>query len=176
MGYSDTVASLGGGYSTKRVEDVDGTFHFAKRKLMGTWINTSLYQQVWKAISQEGKYRDYAWTIKADADAVFFPSRLVPRIKLIPRATTGSFLVNCKGVDYGFFGSLEVFSEVAFSTLLVNMDKCNKTLPWTLGIKNGKYGPMGADVFASYAPVQKARRLVDVLQGIQRSRGALYCL
>jgi len=146
--YSDTVASLGGGYSTKMVHDVDGTFHFAKRKYTGTWVNTGIFQQVWKAIGQEGKYKAYAWTVKVDADAVFFPSRLVPRIKLIPRATTGSFLTNCKQVDYGFFGSLEVFSEIAFSSLLVNIDKCNKTLPWTLGIKGGKYGPMGEDLFA----------------------------
>lgn len=146
--YSDVATSLGDSFSTKMVHDVDGTFHFAKRKEEGTWINTGMYQQAWKAISAAGTYKAYDWTVKADADAVFFPDKLVNRIKLMPRATTGVILNNCKDVDYGFFGALEVFSEVAFSSLLANMDKCNKTLPWTIGIENGKYGPMGEDLFA----------------------------
>jgi len=66
----------------------------------------------------------------------------------MPRAPTGVFLTNCKQVDYGFFGSLEVFSEIAFSSLIVNMDKCSNMLPWKIGIKGGKYGPMGEDLFA----------------------------
>lgn len=78
----------------------------------------------------------------------FFPSRLVKRIEFMPRATTGVFLTNCKSVDNGFFGSLEVFSEIAFSSLAANVDKCNNTLPWTIGVKGGEYGPMGEDLFA----------------------------
>jgi hypothetical protein len=146
--YSDVVVSLGTDYSTKQVHDVDVTFHFARRKETGAWINTGMFQQAWKAIDKAGTYKSYDWTVKADADAVFLPSRLVKRIEHMPRASTGVFLTNCKQVDYGFFGSLEVFSEIAFSVLLVNLDTCNKTLPWTVGIKHGKYGPMGEDLFA----------------------------
>lgn len=148
--YSDVAASLGSGgdYPTKVVHDVDNTFHFAKRKVTGTWVNTGLFQQVWKAIGQAAKYQNFDWTIKVDADAVFFPHRLVQRIQLMPRASNGVFLTNCKHVDYGFFGSLEVFSQMAFNVLLANMDKCNSTLPWTIGIKDGEYGPMGEDLFA----------------------------
>ena len=37
------------------VEDVDNDFQFAKRRHMGTWINTSLSAQVWKAIAVKGR-------------------------------------------------------------------------------------------------------------------------
>jgi hypothetical protein len=146
--YSDVEVSLCDGYTTGKVYDVDNTFHVARRKETGAWINTGMFQQVWKAIAKAGTYRNYDWTVKADADAVFLPYRLVARVAQMPRATTGVILTNCPKVDYGFFGSLEVFSKTAFDVLLANLDKCNKALPWILGLKGGKFGPMGEDLFA----------------------------
>ena len=67
-------------------------------------VNTGLYAQVWKAIAEKGDYADYDWTVKVDADCVFFLHQLVDRIKLLPAAPTGAFLANCEGVEYGFFG------------------------------------------------------------------------
>ena len=32
----------------------------------GTWINTGMYQQVWKALGKKATYADY-WTVKVDA-------------------------------------------------------------------------------------------------------------
>jgi len=68
--------------------------------------------------------------------------------QLVPAA--GMYLENCKFVDYGLFGNLEVFSRVAFTTLLQNIDECkaDPAINWKRGIKNGKYGPMGEDLFA----------------------------
>merc|ERR1712232_1100011 len=45
-------------------------------------------------------------------------------------------------------GNLEVFSKNAFGTLLTQMEDCYAGLNWKVGIKNGKYGPMGEDLFA----------------------------
>merc|ERR1712113_1359414 len=36
------------GVTVFKVEDPENEFHFAKRKHMGTWINTGMYKQVWK--------------------------------------------------------------------------------------------------------------------------------
>merc|ERR1712117_234983 len=62
----------------------------------------------------------------------------------------GIYLENCKYVDYGYFGNLEVFSQVAFKTLIANIDMCKASaeVHWKVGIQNGKYGPMGEDLFA----------------------------
>lgn len=59
--------------------------------------------------------------------------------------------MNCPGVQYGFFGNMEVFSKTAFSTLLENIDDCKAdtdTINWKVGVMKGKYGPMGEDLFA----------------------------
>ena len=69
-------------WTTIKVEDVEGDFHFAKRKNMGTWINTGMYKQIWKASAQKGDYAAYDLTVKADADAVFFPKKLVECVYL----------------------------------------------------------------------------------------------
>jgi len=90
------------------------------------------------------------WIAKVDGDAVFIPNRLRSWLssQLVPDA--GIYLENCKFVDYGYFGNLEVFSKAAFMTLLASIDECKASpeINWKLGIKNGKYGPMGEDLFA----------------------------
>jgi len=146
--YSDASVSLGE-YQTIKVDDVEGDFHFyPKRKETGAWINTGMFKQVWKAIDREGTYKNFDWTVKVDPDAVFLPQRLIQRIQWIPRPENGVTLVNCKYVDNGFFGNLEVFSMMAFSVLASNIDKCSRELPWKVGVKGGKFGPMGEDLFA----------------------------
>lgn len=69
---------------------------------------------------------------------------------MLPVPPSGGFLQNCEGVDYGFFGNLEVFSKTAFSILVANVDKCktDTVSDWKVGVKNGRYGPMGEDLFA----------------------------
>jgi len=147
--YGD-VAVEDGGLMIEKVTDSEGDFHFAKRKHVGTWINTGMYKQVWKAIGKKATYAGYDWTVKADADAIFFPDKLVERVHLLPVGPSGAFLVNCEGVKYGFFGNLEVISKTAFSILAANIDKCDKDTvkDWKVGIEKGKYGPMGEDLFA----------------------------
>jgi len=148
--YGDVEVAIGGDVMVEKVEDEKGTFHFAKRKHAGTWINTGMYQQIWKKIGAKGTYAGYDWTVKADADAVFFPAKLVARIAQLPVPATGAFLINCEGVKYGFFGNLEVISKTAFSILAANIDTCDSDTvkDWKVGIEKGKYGPMGEDLFA----------------------------
>jgi len=148
--FSDVEVAVGSGLNTIRVEDKEGDFHWAKRKVSGAWVNTGMFTQVWKAVKVQSKYQSADWVAKVDADAVFVPSRLVRWVQAQSVPARGIYLENCKFVDYGYFGNLEVFSRVAFSTLLENMDTCKQAseIHWKVGIKNGKYGPMGEDLFA----------------------------
>jgi len=148
--FSDVEVEVGQGLKTIMVEDAEGDFHFAKRKVSGTWVNTGMFSQVWKAVQASGKYRQADWVTKVDADAVFIPSRLVRWVQAQRVPDNGIYLENCKFVEYGYFGNLEVFSRVAFDTLLENLDACKKSpeINWKVGVKNGKYGPMGEDLFA----------------------------
>merc|ERR1712048_919452 len=103
--------------------------------------------QVWKAIGKNGTYLNYDWTVKVDPDCVFFPDKLIRRIHNLPvPSEKGAFLNNCEKVDYGFFGSLEVFSKNAFAIL--DTCKSNTVAFWKSGVDDGKYGPTGEDLFA----------------------------
>ena len=86
--------------------------------------------------------------MKLDADAVFVPSRLRPILAKQMVPAEGVYLENCQHVSYGYFGNLEVFSLAAFETLVNNIDACKASLPWKTGVKGGKFGPMGEDLFA----------------------------
>merc|ERR1711879_985461 len=83
-----------------------------------------------------------------DADAVFFANKLVEALRGMAVPAEGVYLENCPFVEYGYFGNLEVFSKNAFGTLLTQMEDCYAGLNWKVGIMNGKYGPMGEDLFA----------------------------
>merc|ERR1712242_644604 len=74
--------------STVKVNDVNGDFHFAKRKKTGTWVNAPMFIQAWKAIRTEGIWSSHDWTVKVDTDAVFLPMRL--RTKLSSQKVTSS--------------------------------------------------------------------------------------
>merc|ERR1712206_35846 len=146
--YAEDTGSPKPSFETKKVTDVMGDWHFAKRKETGAWVNTGIFIQVWKAIGAANVYSGHDWVVKVDPDAVFVPERLKDRIQWMPRTTSGVMLQNCEYVDYGFFGNLEVISGKAFGVLVGNLDTCYTEVDWKVGVKGGKYGPMGEDLFA----------------------------
>merc|ERR1719493_573395 len=137
--FSDVVAPLGDGDMTIRVEDARNDFHFAKRKEAKTWINTGMFVQVWTAVRDGGHALNHNWIVKADADAVFFPSKLIDVLRGATVPAEGVYIENCKFVDWGYFGNLEVFSKQAFATMVNNLDTCYSSLPWKVGV----HGPVG---------------------------------
>jgi hypothetical protein len=139
---------LGGGYSTIQIHDVKNDFHLLKRKSTGTWVNTAMFVRVWEAIKADGRALSHNWVIKVDADAVFFPPKLINALRHATVPKEGVYMENCKYVDWGYFGNLEVFSKQAFMTLTDHMEHCYEALPWKIGVHHGKYGPMGEDLFA----------------------------
>jgi len=148
--FSDVEVEVGPGMMTIAVQDTEGDFHVAKRKTTGAWINTGMFTKIWKAVEASGKFRSADWVAKVDADAVFVPTRLVRWLQGQRVPSNGVYLENCKYVQYGYFGNLEVFSKAAFNTLLANMDSCKSDpqVNWKVGVQGGKYGPMGEDLFA----------------------------
>jgi len=146
--YSDVDAVIAPGLSTIKVTDVKGDWHFAKRKASGTWVNTGMFVQVWQAIGRAGVWARHNYVVKVDADAVFFANKLVEALRGMAVPAEGVYLENCPFVEYGYFGNLEVYSKNAFGTLLTQMEDCYAGMDWKKGIKNGKYGPMGEDLFA----------------------------
>jgi len=143
--FSDIDAQVGADYPTTKVSDVDGDFHLIKRKTVGSWVNTGLFKQIWKMVAATAEVKMADWVVKVDADAVFLPHRLKGMLQGHPLTYAGIYLENCKSVQYGFFGNLEVFSAEAFNTLVANIESCSQRIDW---VKGTKWGPIGEDLFA----------------------------
>jgi len=134
--------------NTVRVNDDNNDFHFAKRKKTGTWINSNQFIAVWKAIKDDGAWQDKDWTVKVDVDAVFLPIRLRNYLGQVEVTNNGIYLENCKYVNYGFFGSLEVLSHNAAATYMKNLDDCKMSLNYKGSDKLTGNEPWGEDLFA----------------------------
>merc|ERR1712084_190771 len=78
--FSDQDGEVAPGVPLLKMEDTDNDFKFAKRKNEGTWINTGLHSQAWKAIQAAGEYKSADWVVKVDCDAVVIPSRLASTV------------------------------------------------------------------------------------------------
>merc|ERR1712165_524478 len=137
-----------GEVNTVKIEDVNNDFHFAKRKKTGTWINSNMFIQTWKKIKEEGLWANRDWTVKVDIDAVFLPIRLRERLGQFEVTQNGIYLENCKYVNFGFFGSLEVFSHNAAATYMANLDDCTSALNYKGSEKITGNEPWGEDLFA----------------------------
>jgi len=146
--YSDVEKSFDDTLKTEVVQDVKGDFHLMKRKETNSWVNTGMFVQVWNAVHAAKKYQTHNWVIKVDADAVFFPYKLANVLRQVSVPAEGIYIENCKYVDWGYFGNLEVFSKQAFQTLVENLETCYTEIDWKTGIKGGKYGATGEDLFA----------------------------
>ena len=70
---------------------VEKDFHFAERKIMETWIKTSVHKQVWKVMAGSDGYAGYDWTVKVAPNAVLFPAKSVQRSDLMPVPPNGAF-------------------------------------------------------------------------------------
>jgi len=86
-----------------------------------TALNTPVFFAVWDSIIENGVYKDFAWTVKADPDAVFFPQRLQALLANHQEAATGTYLNNCRR---GMHGPLEVFSRMAVQTWSQGRARC----------------------------------------------------
>merc|ERR1712045_352827 len=119
--YSDVDQWLSPGkVNTIKVDDVEGNFHFAKRKRVGKWVNSNMFIQAWRKIKDEGVWSKWDFTVKVDVDAVFLPSRLRKYLEKFEVTDNGIYLETCKYVNFGFFGSCAVISHNAAATYMAS--------------------------------------------------------
>jgi hypothetical protein len=135
------------GINTIKVDDVEGNFHFDHRKKTGTWINSNMFIAAWKLIKAEGAWTKWDWTVKADIDAVFLPSRLRTYLSKVEVTQNGIYLETCKYVNFGFFGSLAVVSHDAARTYMASLDDCKASLNYLGKEKITGFQPWGEDLF-----------------------------
>jgi len=146
--FSDVEVPIGSSYTTVKVEDIHNEFHQIKRKEKDSWVNWALFYQVWINLRKVAKWQGTGWTVKVDPDAVFIPQRL--RDWLFTRRETphGVYFENCKNVQYGYFGNLEVMSSTAAGVLTSHLEECHAAFaPCANDGCDWEYGSWGEDVF-----------------------------
>merc|ERR1712032_1709091 len=142
--FSDVDAPLSPGATTKVAYP-----KVTKRPNSKLWVNTLLFINVWKSIKNEGAWTGYAWTVKADAGAIFIPIRLQDILIHQPVTETGIYMENCKHTRMSFHGSLEVVSKNAMGAFLDNLDKCQYELPFENGT-HAHFKYYGEDKFMAW--------------------------
>jgi hypothetical protein len=112
--YSSVALDLGSGYVTERL---DTDLHCPLGGQYHTALNTPIFLKIWDTVIEDGRFLEHEWTIKADPDCVFLPSRLrdIVRVHALTSAVElgkGLFLNNCR---FGLHGPLEVVSRRALA-------------------------------------------------------------
>jgi hypothetical protein len=77
----------------------------------GSVLNTEPFVKAWTIIGDDGSFKEFDWTVKADADAVFFPERLRLHLADVPK-NKPIWVQNSIG-NTPLLGPLEVFSKQA---------------------------------------------------------------
>lgn len=128
--FSDVSTWLSPGPPEKLMTYVVDAPHTTRTPPNGMWLNTPTFLNVWIAIRKDGRWARNDWAVKVDPDTVFLPALLRAKLAVQEVTDSGIYITNCKGVHYGFFGSLEVMSRTAFATLIEHIEDCNSTLTW----------------------------------------------
>lgn len=169
--FSDVTVPVGSDYSTKKVIDIQNEFHQVKRKQAGTWVNWALFFQVWLKVKEMQRWQSAGWTVKVDADAVFIPQRLRDFLSTKGDTVHGVYFENCKDVQYGFFGNLEVLSQNATKILTERLEECHAVFaPCANEGCDWEWGPWGEDVF-----VQRCmdHHYVDKVEGFELTKDGM---
>ena len=103
------------------VTDVKQDFHLMQRKETNTWINTGTFVQIWTAIRNEGRYSNHNWVVKVDADAVFFPHKLLQILDDVP---VPDFCDNLR-VFLGLCEKLKIFQDFEKLRILLDCANCS---------------------------------------------------
>eukprot|EP00405_Crypthecodinium_cohnii_P007175 CAMPEP_0206422944 /NCGR_PEP_ID=MMETSP0324_2-20121206/2393_1 /ASSEMBLY_ACC=CAM_ASM_000836 /TAXON_ID=2866 /ORGANISM="Crypthecodinium cohnii, Strain Seligo" /LENGTH=564 /DNA_ID=CAMNT_0053887423 /DNA_START=15 /DNA_END=1709 /DNA_ORIENTATION=+ len=90
----------------------------------GSFSNIDAFQQIWKEVQEKGAYKNFDWTVKVDADAVFLPNRLKQHLDKL-RTPKGA-RVYLENIDYQFkfMGALEVMTREAVDRYLEKGHEC----------------------------------------------------
>lgn len=80
----------------------------SSRAPWGGWYNTLVFLHAWDILAKEGKFARRKWSVKVDADSVFFPSRLWSHL----HGAVWSKPMYLKGGKM-LLGAVEVFSNAA---------------------------------------------------------------
>jgi len=93
-------------------------------------MNTAAFVDVWHKVHRDGRFANFDWTAKVDADCVFLPDRLRSHLQTLSAPKYMPVYVKNVapglGLNGGFLGAIEILSKTAVETFVDNVAKCEK--------------------------------------------------
>lgn len=94
---------------------------------LGKWgsvANIQIFMDVWQQVKAKGNYKNYAWTVKVDTDAVFFPQRLKYHLDKLRTPRGLPVYLENNAYRFRFMGALEVMTREAVDLLTERGHEC----------------------------------------------------
>lgn len=136
--YSNTSFEVAPGVTTGVI---DSNMHCKFGGDSYTALNSWIFIAFWKQVLSDGRFKFHDWTVKVDADSVFFPHRLVHVLKDHQDA---AYINNCR---FGLHGPIEVLSQKALVALQEDYSASwDKKAPKEC-VKKQHFGLYGEDMF-----------------------------
>jgi hypothetical protein len=115
---------------------VEGPLEVTKGGEYYTALNSDVFVRIWRRVLEGGQAAKHDFTIKLDADTVFFADRLKRHLAGL-NAEDSVYLNNCKD---GLHGPLEILSRGAMQAFGDGLDECVESLKF-------EWDTYGEDVF-----------------------------
>jgi hypothetical protein len=90
--------------------------------------NVGAFLGHWEAIKKEGRWKKYEWTVKLDADTVFFPDRLKEHLRELRTPKGAKVYVRNTGRGWQFSGALEILTAEATAAFFERGGECAEHL------------------------------------------------
>ncbi|CAK0879075.1 unnamed protein product [Prorocentrum cordatum] len=103
-------------------EAIPGSLEVQRGGIWFTALNTDVFVRLWTKVFDDGRFSSYEWTIKLDADTVFFADRMRARLRVGSPYPRISYFNNCKIDD--MHGPLEVLSRGAMTAFQSGIQRC----------------------------------------------------
>lgn len=128
---ADGVVNVGKGPDGKAVPTIKVDPAVVRTTADGTAGNAKLFANLWDKVIEDGRWRNHAWTVKADPDAVLVPARL--RWHMAAHTGEKVYVLNCNKFPESpnfpmMFGSVEIFSFQAMETFSSGKEACKSAM------------------------------------------------
>lgn len=103
----------------------------AKFVSIGTWssfANTESFIKIWEMVRDDGKYRNYDWTVKVDPDCVFMADRLTSHLTALRVPAGKPVYIKNSNVSFGFLGAVEIINQVGMINYFESYQGCHRTM------------------------------------------------
>lgn len=94
----------------------------------GSEHNIDSFTNAWNQVKESGRWKFNDWTVKVDADAVFFPERLRWHIQALRTPFGSRVYLRNTFFKFNFLGAIEVLTREAVATYFERSSQCDEHL------------------------------------------------